>query len=280
MTDLGAVHGLGVGSIAELLSLPLAQVEDLLEQAVETIALDAADIALQAPIDGLTEVWAAGVTYRRSQEARIEESEVQDVYARVYDADRPELFFKSVAWRVVGDGQPIGIREDSATNVPEPELALVLNRHGEVIGLTVCDDMSSRSIEGANPLYLPQAKIYAGSCALGPGIRPARDVRLADGLDIAVEVTREAATIWSGSTRTSLMRRSYDELIDYLFRANDFPFGVVLATGTGLVPALDICVEEGDTVTVTIDGVGVLTNHVVRGAAAFSWLADACRTVQ
>src|SRR4051794_36555517 len=163
---------------------------------------------LLAPLDGRTEVWAAGVTYERSRDARMEESSEQSVYDRVYAARRPELFFKSVAWRVVTDGEPIAVRSDSAVTVPEPELAVVVTAAAEVFGYTVCDDVSSRDIEGENPLYLPQAKVYAGSCSLATGIRPAWEVPDPGALGIGVRVTRTGDTVFEGATSTARMHRS------------------------------------------------------------------------
>jgi 2-dehydro-3-deoxy-D-arabinonate dehydratase len=222
------------------------------------------------PIDGLTEVWASGVTYRRSREARVEESSVKDVYTRVYDAERPELFFKSVAWRVVGGDEPIGIRSDSSLNVPEPELALVVNAFGELVGVTICDDVSSRSIEAENPLYLPQAKIYAGACALGPGIRPLWEVPSLDDLAISVRVERAGEVVWADATSTSALHRALSDLVEHLFRAMHFPQGVVLSTGTGLVPDIAFTLHPGDEVTITIDAIGTLRNVVKEGRNAFS----------
>jgi 2-dehydro-3-deoxy-D-arabinonate dehydratase len=269
----GTLGRLSVRSVAELLGNSR---EDL--QAVTAEAHpESPGFVLLPPVDGLTEVWAAGVTYRISREARVEESAIGDVYDRVYDADRPEVFFKSVAWRVVGDGEPIGIRADSELNVPEPELGLVVNKDADVVGYTVGNDMSSRTIEGLNPLYLAQAKIYAGACALGPGIRPVWEVEDATDLGISIEVLREGIPAWAGNTRTSLMHRRFPELVDYLFRASSFPEGVVLLTGTGLVPGMEFSLREGDTVRVGIDEVGVLTNTVAVGAESFDWLADAVK---
>ena len=264
--------------------LPLQRIAELLAMSRDEIRVaigrarpEPSGFALLPPVDGLTEVWAAGVTYRMSREARVEESAIGDVYHRVYDADRPEIFFKSVAWRVVGDGEPIGIRADSELNVPEPELGLILNRYGDVVGYTVGNDMSSRSIEGLNPLYLPQAKIYAGACGLGPGIRPVWEVDDPTDLGISVEVLRDDSRAWAGNTRTSLMHRTFSELVDYLFRANTFPEGVVLLTGTGVVPDLEFGLMAGDTVRVSIDGVGVLTNTVTVGAEPFDWLDESAK---
>jgi 2-dehydro-3-deoxy-D-arabinonate dehydratase len=230
------------------------------------------DVMLLPPIDGRTEVWAAGVTYERSRTAREEESSVAHVYELVYEADRPELFFKSVAWCVVTDNEPVAIRSDSELNVPEAELALVINAHGEIIGYTVCNDMSSRTIEGENPLYLPQAKLYAGSCALATGIRPAWEVPHPDNLGITLTVTREGTTAWLGSTNTSAMRRKPDELVTWLCAEESFPAGVILSTGTGLVPEMDFNLHLGDVVSIVIEQIGTLTNTVLTGKDSFSWL--------
>jgi 2-dehydro-3-deoxy-D-arabinonate dehydratase len=235
------------------------------------------DVEILAPVDGNTEVWAAGVTYLRSREARVEESVgFADVYTKVYGADRPELFFKSAAWRVVGSGSPVAVRADSKIDVPEAELALVVNRYAEVIGYTVCNDVSSRSLEGENPLYLPQAKIYLGSCALGPMVRPVWEVADARALTITSTVRRRGEVAWTGQANTSLLRRSTEELVRYLFAADEFPWGVVLSTGTCLVPDLPFTLETGDEVSVAITDVGELVNTVVRGKADMSWLVEEC----
>jgi 2-dehydro-3-deoxy-D-arabinonate dehydratase len=249
-------------SLAELLRLPADAFRAEVERVAAEGLVENREIRLLPPVDERTEVWAAGVTYERSSEARQEESVVADVYSRVYDAARPELFFKSVAWRVAGTGDPIGIRDDSEIDVPEPEVALVVNAGGEIVGYTVCDDVSSRSIEGENPLYLPQAKVYAGCCALGPGIRPAWEIPDPYALVIDVSVLRDGARVWEGSTSTKMLHRRFDDLVSYLTRQLDFPDGAVLSTGTGLVPGLDFTLTIGDTVTVTVDGVGVLSNPV------------------
>jgi 2-dehydro-3-deoxy-D-arabinonate dehydratase len=196
------------------------------------------------------------------------------VYDLVYDAERPELFFKAAAWLVVGDGEPVAVRADSTVNVPEPELALVLNPYGEIVGYTICDDVSSRSIEGENPLYLPQAKVYAGSCALGPGITPAWQVPDPAALGIAMTVSRAGAPVWSGTATVGQMKRGLAELARYLYREEHFPHGAVLSTGTGIVPGLDFTLAAGDTVTIEIDQLGTLTNPVVAGKAGMAWLAD------
>ena len=269
----GAVRPLDVPSIAHLLAMPL----DELRRVVESTAGRPLDVPvdLLPPVDGHVEVWAAGVTYRRSNEARQEESSSADVYARVYDAERPELFFKAPAWRVCGDGEPIGVRADSAVDVPEAELAVVCNAAGEIVGLTVCDDVSSRTIEGENPLYLPQAKIYSGSCALGPGIVPIWAAPDPGALDITVTVRRAeaagGAVAWTARTSTALLHRTFADLVGHLFRQATFPCGVVLSTGTGAVPDLDFTLLTGDVVTIEVPGVGTLTNPV-RPADTFGWL--------
>ncbi|MEV4534286.1 fumarylacetoacetate hydrolase family protein [Asanoa sp. NPDC049518] len=262
----GVVRELPVPSVAALLHESVADLRELLAAPGNVVD----DARLLAPVDGATEVWAAGVTYQRSREARMEESSEADIYGRVYDAARPELFFKSAAWRVVVDGEPIAIRADSGLDVPEPELALVINRFGEIAGYLVSNDMSSRSIEGENPLYLPQAKVYAGACALSAGIRPVWEVDGSD-LAVAVRVTREGVAVWSGATSTARLKRPFAELVDYLFRADNFPDGAVLSTGTGLAPAMDFTLRPDDVVTITIDGVGELTNPVVVGKEHFDF---------
>jgi 2-dehydro-3-deoxy-D-arabinonate dehydratase len=263
----GTVRRAEVTTFAELLGMPLSAIRSVIERAA-TGVVDVPSTSLP-PIDGATELWASGVTYLRSREARREESESPDVYTLVYSAERPELFFKSVAWRVVGDGEPIGIREDSALNVPEPELAIVVNSAGELVGYTVCDDVSSRTLEGENPLYLPQAKMYAGAAALGPGVLPTWEH---DGspFPISVDVRREGVSAWSAETSSSQLKRTFDELIGFATRAENFPAGLVLSTGTGSVPELDFTLAVGDEVAVTIGGIGTLTNTVVTGRAPFS----------
>jgi 2-dehydro-3-deoxy-D-arabinonate dehydratase len=261
--DGGAVRPVpGVDSMSALLALGLAEARSRVERAAEEPAQPVDAVRLLPPVDGRTEVWASGVTYERSMDARVEESQTQDVYSRVYAAERPELFLKSVAWRVVTDGEPIAVRPDSAVTVPEPELAVVLTASGEVFGYTVCDDVSSRDIEGENPLYLPQAKIYAGSCSLAPGVRPAWEVPDPAGLGIEVRVVRDGATAFEGTTSTARMHRTVDDLAEHLFRAQEFPGGAVLSTGTGIVPGLEFTLRPGDVVEVTVEGVGTLANPV------------------
>lgn len=216
---------------------------------------------LHPPLEG-QEVWAAGVTYYRSREARMEESEREaDVYDRVYEAKRPELFFKATPHRVVGHCGEVRIRGDSRWNVPEAELALAVNCEGRVFGHTIGNDMSSRSIEGDNPLYLPQAKIYDASCALGPCLLVSEE-SLPPSTEISLRITRGNAEVFRGSTRLSQMKRTPEELVGYLFRECSFPNGCYLLTGTGIVPEGDFTLASGDEVEITIEPIGTLTNRV------------------
>ncbi|BDG60177.1 fumarylacetoacetate hydrolase family protein [Caldinitratiruptor microaerophilus] len=217
---------------------------------------------LLPPLD-LQEVWAAGVTYTRSREARMRESGSPDIYDRVYDAPRPEIFFKATPHRVVGPGAPITIRPDSDWDVPEPELAVVLSPDLEVVGYTVGNDVSSRRIEGENPLYLPQAKIWVGSCAVGPVITLAGDLDPMQST-MQMRIRRGGETVFEGSIAISQMRRSISELVTYLGRYNRFPHGAVLLTGTALVPPDDFTLLPGDRVEITISGIGTLANPVAR----------------
>jgi 2-dehydro-3-deoxy-D-arabinonate dehydratase len=266
----GDVFGLpGVSSLASLWSLRLAEIRRRIGERDTAGRIPAEEVTLLPPIDGRTEVWAAGVTYESSRQARIVESERSaDVYERVYDAQRPELFFKSAAWRVVGDGQAVAIRDDSSVTVPEPEVALVINKFGEIAGYTVCDDVSSRSIEGENPLYLPQAKTYLGGCALGPAIRPAWEVTDPYALGIALTILRAGEIAWQGSASTASLRRAFGELVGYLMHADVHPDGVVLSTGTCLVPPAPFTLADGDVVRIEIAEIGTLTTGVVRGLDA------------
>ena len=218
-----------------------------------------------API-GSQEVWASGVTYYRSRNARMDESEQAggaDFYARVYEADRPELFFKANPNHVVGPHVPVRIRADSRWSVPEPEIALVMDGRGALVGYTIGNDMSARDIEGDNPLYLPQAKVYNQACALGPVIV------LADGLDpaslhIQLQIERQGQRIFEGETSFDRLKRDVRELMDYLWRENDFPNGVFLLTGTGIVPPDDISLQDGDVVSIHVAGIGTLRNPVTQ----------------
>jgi 2-dehydro-3-deoxy-D-arabinonate dehydratase len=216
-------------------------------------------VTLLAPI-GSQEVWGAGVTYLRSRDARMEEALNGSPYDRVYEAIRPEIFFKSPGWRVRGPGEPIAIRADSAWNVPEPELTLVLAADLEIAGYTLGNDVSSRSIEGENLLYLPQAKTYDGSCALGPCIVLVGEVT--PPFDLHLEILRAKQTIWDGATSTGRMRRSFEELASYLGRGLTFPVGVFLLTGTGLVPEASFTLASGDVVRITSPEIGALQNAV------------------
>ncbi len=214
------------------------------------------------------EVWAAGITYYASRDARMEESEVAgsaDVYQRCYDALRPELFFKATAHRVVGDGDSVRIRTDAHWNVPEPELTLAITKHGEVFGYTIGNDMSSRDIEGENPLYLPQAKIYDGCASLGPCI-VVTDRPPPPECEISLSITRNGAgTVFAGATTVARIRRTFTELVEHLRRDNSFPDGCFLMTGTGIVPPADFTLEAGDAIEISIDAIGTLRNWVVRG---------------
>lgn len=207
--------------------------------------------AEEAPIDPYQEVWAAGVTYLRSRDARKAESTVADMYDKVYEAERPEIFSKSIGWRVAGNGMPIRIRKDSHWNVPEPELVLVINRYNEIVGYCAGNDVSSRDIEGENPLYLPQAKIYNGSCALGHGILLSEPDAIKD-IPIRLQVRRTGETIFDGETSTSTMKRTLPELAEFLTRELDFPQGVFLMTGTCLVPGNDFTLQPEDVVMVQV----------------------------
>jgi 2-dehydro-3-deoxy-D-arabinonate dehydratase len=253
----------GLAENACLTGLLVLSAEELEEQ-LNALTDDAeAPIELLTPLDDHTEVWAAGVTYQVSKEARMEESQEADVYDRVYDAARPELFFKAVGWRVSGEGGPIGIRHDSTLDVPEPEVAIVLNSAGVIIGYTVCNDMSSRSIEGENPLYLPQAKIYRHSCAVGPWIRLASSIGNPRELSIRAAITRDGDVVWTGETTTAKLKRSFEELARYLFTAEIYPSGAVLSTGTSAVPGLDFTLVVDDIVSIEVDELGRLSNTVV-----------------
>ena len=218
---------------------------------------------LTAPIASEIELWGAGVTYLRSRDARKEESGVPDVYQRVYEADRPELFFKSTAARARGTGAEIGIRYDSEASVPEPEVAIYINKHREIIGYAICNDVTARSIEGENPLYLSQAKIYIGSTAIGPDITPAWLAPVAKEMSIKAKILRGSTSVWEAETSLGALNRTLEDLVDYVFRCQDFPHGLILSTGTGIVPPMDIALTAGDIVEIDVAGVGVLSNPVV-----------------
>jgi len=227
---------------------------------------DASDLVannLSAPIDG-QEIWAAGVTYLRSREARMEESKDAgggDFYAKVYEADRPELFFKAPAYRTVGHGDVVRIRKDSKWNVPEPELTLFVCSEGTIEGYTIGNDMSSRDIEGENPLYLPQAKSYNGSAAIGPCLYVPDKPIYPDSM-IGIKIQRKDQLIFSGEISINRMKRSHEELVGYLFRETSFPNGVYLMTGTGIVPPDHFTLETGDEIKISIENIGTLVNTV------------------
>ena len=216
---------------------------------------------LLAPV-GTQPVWAAGVTFLRSRDARLEESRGLDAYDKVYVAERPELFLKALPGTARGPGRPIGVRADSDWDVPEPELALVADRRGQVVGYTIGNDVSSRSIEGENPLYLPQAKLYAGSCALGPCLVPVGEAPEPAAMEIGLSIERDGAVLFHDSCSVADMKRSLPELVDWLWRGQDLPLGAVLLTGTSIVPPPDLTLRQGDQVTITITGLGQLTNPV------------------
>ena len=254
-----------VRSLADLLRLSARDFRAAVESVVPT---SAAPRRILAPIDAGTEVWAAGVTYKRSEEARVEESDTPDIYSRVYRAERPELFFKATPRRVASPDDPVVVRSDSTWDVPEPEVAVVANADGDIVGYTIGNDVSSRSIEGENPLYLPQAKVYQGSCALGPGIVPEWEITDPYALGIGMRILRGGALYWQGEASMRDFARRLDDLVDYLFREDEFPHGVILSTGTALVPDSPFTLEPGDVVEIAIDGLGTLRNPVVRGKAA------------
>lgn len=222
-------------------------------------------VRLLPPIDS-QEVWAAGVTYKRSKTARMEESATAaSCYDRVYASPRPELFFKATPHRVAGYGDPLRIRVDSQWNVPEPELALVLNSRLDLVGFTIGNDMSSRDIEGDNPLYLPQAKMYNQCCGLGPWITLATGMPAAASIGISLVIRRENEVVFEGKTGVDQMARSFENLIGWLGRDNSFPTGAFLLTGTGIVPDSSFTLQPGDIVEIKIDGIGTLRNSIVQG---------------
>jgi 2-dehydro-3-deoxy-D-arabinonate dehydratase len=238
-----------------------AYLQSLVEKGEPSADFSSAQI--QAPI-GNQEVWAAGVTYYRSRSARIEESKDAgggDFYDRVYSAERPELFFKATASRVSGPGGHVRIRSDASWSVPEPELTLVINPRGEIIGCTIGNDMSSRDIEGENPLYLPQAKVYDRSCALGPCILVSPEA-LPASTPIRLEILRGGQAEFSGATTLAELKREPATLVEYLFRDNSFPYGTFLMTGTGIVPPDSFTLKTGDRISITIDPIGTLINEV------------------
>lgn len=239
--------------------------EKLNHTAAENPAIPSEAIHLLAPIDR-QEVWAAGVTYIRSKSARMEESETAaSCYDRVYEADRPEIFFKATPNRVIGPGGNLRIRVDSEWNVPEPEITLAINSRKEIVGFTIGNDMSSRDIEGDNPLYLPQAKVYDACCGLGPAITPTEKMPTKADLGVELSIYRDGEKVFSGKTDASQLAREFDELVQWLGRDNSFPDGAFLLTGTGIVPDSDFTLLPGDDIQINIDGIGQLQNGVAQG---------------
>jgi 2-dehydro-3-deoxy-D-arabinonate dehydratase len=254
----------GVHSLSELLSHP-----DLVELSMSLPAsgepIEHSQVNWLPPIDD-QEVWAAGVTYKRSQKARMEESEAAaSCYDRVYTAPRPEIFFKATPSRCSGHLGLLRIREDATWNVPEPELALVISRRGQIVGYTVGNDMSSRDIEGDNPLYLPQAKVYNQCCGLGPWIALAHEMPPRESIEISLTISRNDAAAFEGKTSVSQMARQLEDLVQWLMRDYDIPHGAFLLTGTGVVPDSNFTLHRGDIVDISISGIGTLTNTIVQG---------------
>ena len=246
-------------TLTAALHIPMAELRQILESSSGP-EITGRELPPLAPE---SEVWGAGVTYLRSRDARKEESGTPDVYQKVYEADRPELFFKANFRRTVGNGDVIGKRADCTSTVPEPEVAIVINAHEEIIGFTICNDVTSRSIEGENPLYLPQAKSYLGSTALGPRITPSWLAPKLPDISISARITRDNSIVWSADTALGALNKSLEHLVGYLFRCQTFPDGVILSTGTGIIPPLDFILREGDIVTINVAGIGTLENEVI-----------------
>ncbi len=271
---VGVVHGDSVATLdlasAGLKSLSCILASDdcgkLAAELPRTEQYALSSVRLLAPIDA-QEVWAAGVTYKRSQTARMEESEAAaSCYDRVYQSPRPEIFFKATPHRVRGEGDELRIRQDATWNVPEPELALVLSPKLEIVGYTIGNDMSSRDIEGDNPLYLPQAKMYDQCCGLGPWITLASDMPSRDDIEIDLDIRRGGQSVFSGKTSIREMARGLEELVSWLGRDNSFPAGAFLLTGTGIVPDSSFTLAPKDIVAITISGIGTLSNSIVQNA--------------
>ncbi len=261
LLDLAASH---YSSLSALLAADdvAAAAAELLPTG-ETIAIG--DARLLPPIDA-QEVWAAGVTYKRSQTARMEESEAAaSCYDRVYQSPRPEIFFKATPHRVRGTGDALRIRSDATWNVPEPELTLVISPSLKIVGYTIGNDMSSRDIEGDNPLYLPQAKMYNQCCGLGPWITLADSMPDREHIQIVLDIQRDGKSVFGGETSANQMARGFEELVSWLGRDNSFPAGAFLLTGTGIVPDSDFTLKPGDQVAISITGIGTLTNTIVQG---------------
>jgi len=267
---VGLVEG---GSVRDLTGAGVRRLDDLLERAdlageLTRLRQSARaeqpvnQVRLLTPVES-QEIWAAGVTYLRSKQARMEESDFSArAYDHVYEAARPEIFFKAVPEKVVSPGEAVGIRRDARWNVPEPELTLVVNSSGSLVGFTIGNDMSSRDIEGENLLYLPQAKIYTGSCAIGPWMVVGAVEEDARQWTIRLEIQRGDAVVFAGDTRVDQIKRRFGELIEYLFRSQAFPRGAMLLTGAGIVPPDAFTLAAGDRVRITISGIGTLENPV------------------
>jgi len=257
--DLSAAGVVRLDSLLEAKDL-MKRLKKLAQAALPRHAL--AKVTLLAPVDQ-QEIWAVGVTYLRSKAARMEESDFSaTAYDRVYDAPRPELFFKSQPEKAVGTGDTVGIRRDATWNVPEPELTLVFSSRGALVGFTVGNDMSSRDIEGENLLYLPQAKIYDRACAVGPWILVGAKEATARTWTIGIAIRRAGKVVFSGRTPVGRIKRRFNELRDYLFRSQTFPHGALLLTGTGVVPDDDFTLQAGDEIAISVSGIGTLTNTV------------------
>src|SRR5438309_9441749 len=260
LLDLAATRTKNLSELFEDADLP-ARLDKLAEE--PSPRLDRSKVEFLAPIER-EEVCAAGVTYLRSKKARMKESDFSGTaYDRVYDAERPELFFKSLPEKVVGPGEPVGIRKDARWNVPEPELALVINSRGKIVGYTIGNDMSSRDIEGENLLYLPQAKVYHRSCALGPWIVVGAGESEARDWKIQLQIRRAGQAVFDGETSVGQIKRSFDELVAFLFRSQRFRHGGLLLTGTGIVPPDHFTLRPEDTVRISISGIGILENPVI-----------------
>ncbi len=258
----------GHGCLSDLLHADDVAAEVLRRGDSAGSSLAAGSVRILAPLDE-QEVWGAGVTYERSKVARQEESlRGGSFYDQVYQAERPELFLKATPGRVVGPGEPIRVRRDSRWTVPEPELAMVLSPALKLVGFTIGNDVSARDIEGENPLYLPQAKVYDASCALGPCITLTESMPARAEIGIRLEIVRGGAQLYQGQTSVARMARGFEDLIAWLGRDNHFPKGVVLLTGTGIVPPDDFRLEAGDRVRITIDGIGTLENPVIQGGSS------------
>jgi len=266
VADVAALLDLMPAGIRQLQSLlendnPVAQLSQIAKQGLPRLAV--AEVQLCAPVEQ-QEIWAAGVTYLRSKTARMKESDFSaTAYDKVYAAERPELFFKSLAEKVVAPGELVGIRRDARWNVPEPELALVLNSRGKIVGHTIGNDMSSRDIEGENLLYLPQAKIYDRSCALGPWIQLGANETAAREWKIRLAIRCNGESVFAGETSVGQINRNFEELAGFLFRSQAFPHGAVLLTGTGIVPPETFTLQARDVVEIEITGIGLLRNPVV-----------------